>query len=57
VGHQANTTWWCGQGWPAPPYGVTASWPLSVSPLDSIFVSGEYELWLSFRPIPRIFPV
>jgi hypothetical protein len=37
----AHTTWWHGQGAPAPPPGVAASWPLSVSALDSIFVSGK----------------
>jgi hypothetical protein len=29
------------RGWPAPPYGAAASWLLSVSPLDSVFVSGK----------------
>jgi hypothetical protein len=28
-------------GWPTPPYGAAASWPLSVSPLDSVFVLGK----------------
>jgi hypothetical protein len=33
----------CGvaRGWPAPPYGAAALWPPSVSPLDSVFVSGK----------------
>jgi hypothetical protein len=29
------------RGWPAPPYGAAASWLLSVSPLDSVFMSGK----------------
>jgi hypothetical protein len=38
----AHTTWWHGQrGRGAPPYGVPASWPSSVSALDSVFVSGK----------------
>jgi hypothetical protein len=40
-GRGAHTRAWRGQGRAAPPYGVAASWPSSVSPLDSIFVSGK----------------
>jgi hypothetical protein len=40
-GPGAHTTWWHGQGWLAPPYGAAALWPPSVSPLDSLFVSGK----------------
>jgi hypothetical protein len=29
------------RGWLAPPYSTAALWPLSVSPLDSVFVSGK----------------
>jgi hypothetical protein len=40
-GPGAHTTWWRGQGWPAPPYGAAASWSSSVSPLDSVFLLGK----------------
>jgi hypothetical protein len=40
-GPGAHTTWWCGQGEPVPPYGVTSPWPSSVSALDSVFVLGK----------------
>jgi hypothetical protein len=36
----AHTTWWRGQRG-APPYGVAASVPSSVSALGSVFVSGK----------------
>jgi hypothetical protein len=35
LGHGAT------RGGAAPPYGVAASWPCSVSPLDSVFVSDK----------------
>jgi hypothetical protein len=44
-------------GTPAPPYGVPASWPPSVSPSDFISCREKKEVRASFRPIPRIFPV
>jgi hypothetical protein len=37
----AHTTQWCGQRGGAPPFGVAASVPSSVSALDSFFVSGK----------------
>jgi hypothetical protein len=40
-GPGAHTTWWRGQRGVAPPYGVPASWPSSISALDSVFVSGK----------------
>jgi hypothetical protein len=40
-GPGAHTTWWRGQRGGAPPYGVPASWPSSLSALDSVFVSGK----------------
>jgi hypothetical protein len=45
------------KGWPMPPYGAAASWSGFISPLHSVFPSGKYELWLLFRPTPRIFPI
>jgi hypothetical protein len=41
---------------PAPPPGVAALLPYFVSPSDPVNVSKKKELWLLFRPIPRIFP-
>jgi hypothetical protein len=29
------------RGWPAPPYGAATPWSVSVSPLDSVFMSGK----------------
>jgi hypothetical protein len=41
-GQGAHTTPWRGQrGGGTPPGGVAASWPSSVSALDSVFVSGK----------------
>jgi hypothetical protein len=40
-GPGAHTTWLRGQRGGAPPYDVPASWPSSVSALDSVFVSGK----------------
>jgi hypothetical protein len=45
------------KGGAAPAPGVAGSWLVSVSPLDSVFVSDKYALWLLFRPITRIFPL
>jgi hypothetical protein len=39
-GPEAHTTWWRGQRG-APPYGVPASWPSSISGLDFVFVTGK----------------
>jgi hypothetical protein len=41
----------------APPHGVAALVPSSVSSLDSVYVTAKYGLWALFRPIPRIFSV
>jgi hypothetical protein len=37
----SHTTGWRDQGAPAPPPGVVASWPLSVSALDSVSCRGK----------------
>jgi hypothetical protein len=36
-----HTWWWRGQGAPAPPYGVPASWPPSDSPSDFVSCRGK----------------
>jgi hypothetical protein len=36
-----HTWWWHGQGEPAPPYGVPASWPPSGSPSDFVLCREE----------------
>jgi hypothetical protein len=37
-GWDGHTTPWCGLAWPAPPGGVSPSWPLSVSSSGKIGV-------------------
>jgi hypothetical protein len=43
-GPGGHTTWWCGQRDGVPPYGVPASWPPSIAPLDSVLCREKYEL-------------
>jgi hypothetical protein len=57
VGQVAPPPGGAGQGLATPPYGVAGPWLPSVSSLDSVSCREKYELWLLFRPIPRIFPV
>jgi hypothetical protein len=38
-----HTWWWCGQGAPAPPYGVPAPWPPSGSPSNFVLCQGKIE--------------
>jgi hypothetical protein len=40
-GPGAHTTWWCGQGGPAPPHGVASPRLSSVSALDYVFMLGK----------------
>jgi hypothetical protein len=35
-GWGSHTTPWCGLAWPAPPGGVSPSWPLSISSSGSV---------------------
>jgi hypothetical protein len=45
------------RGGPVPLGGVATSWPSSVSALDFVSCRGKYELWASFCPISKIFPM
>jgi hypothetical protein len=45
-----------GQGWPAPPYGAAALWPISVFPLDSVFLSGNRNFGFHFVQFREYFP-
>jgi hypothetical protein len=45
------------EGGREPPGGAAASWPSSVSDLDSVSYREKYELRASFCPISRIFPL
>ena len=64
IGERATLRGACGRhtmcwrtGGPAPPSGVGTSWPSSISPLDSVYVTGKYDPRFLPRAIPRIFPV
>ena len=52
-----HTTSWRAGGGPAPPGGVGAAQPPSVSPSVSVYVTTIYGRGFSSRAIPRIFSV